>query len=317
MERPLPAGLAATLLKDVQSDTHSGATEITQKAARCLLAFSEQGQPSAAACREQLIGLGQAIIDAQPMMSSLFNLVNRVLLDTESARDRGSVDALQRAIQESAHRFQESTQTALAAIARNGQKLLAPHSTVMTHSSSSTVAGILREASLQGKSIRAIATESRPFCEGRELARNLGQQGIPTQVVLDAAAAPYVKRADLVIVGVDRIAEESFLNKVGTLALAMAARQEQVPFYVACETNKFLPVSVVPMGAVLEESAQRAQEEWMNVELVYSLFEEIPNRWLTGLITEKGILSMDALARHFRAFRVSPEISKRPAIIPE
>jgi translation initiation factor eIF-2B subunit delta len=313
MERPLPAGPAASLLQDVQSDTHSGATAITQKAARCLMVFSEQGQPNASTCREQLIALGQAIIDAHPMMSSLFNLVNQVFLESEAARRLESIEAIQRAVRSSAKRYLEATQTALAAIAKNGQKLLSPHSTVMTHSSSTTVAGILREASLQGKSIRAIVTESRPFCEGRELARNLGQQGIPTQVVLDAAIAQYVKRADLVIVGVDRITEESFLNKVGTLSLAMAAHEEQVPFYVACETNKFLPLTASPLRAVLENSEQRAQEEWMNVELVYSLFEQIANRWLTGIITEEGILSMNALARYFRTFRVSPEISKRVA----
>src|SRR5258708_25894183 len=208
------------------------------------MAFSELGQPNATACRAQLLELGQVLMDAQPMMSSLFNLVNRVFLETEAARRLESVEAIQKAVGDSAKRFLETIQTALATIAKNGQKLLSPHSTIMTHSSSTTVAGILREASLQGKSIRAIATESRPFCEGRELARNLGQQGIPTQVVLDAAVAQYVKRADLVIVGVDRIAEESFLNKVGTLSLAMAAREEQVPFYGACETNKFLPTSM-------------------------------------------------------------------------
>jgi translation initiation factor 2B subunit (eIF-2B alpha/beta/delta family) len=313
MERPLPAGPAASLLKDVESDTHSGATAITQKAARCLIAFSEQGHPSAESCRAQLVELGQAIIEAHPMMSSLFNLVNRVFLETEAARRLDSVEAIQQAVRDSAQRFLDATITALAAIAKNGQKLLSPHTTIMTHSSSTTVAGILREASLQGKSIRAIATESRPFCEGRELARNLGQQGIPTQVVLDAAVAQYVKRADLVIVGVDRITEDSFLNKVGTLSLAMAAREEQVPFYVACELNKFLPTAASPMRAVLENSEQRAQEEWMNVELVYSLFEQISNRWLTGIITEEGILSMNALARYFRTFRLSPEISKRVA----
>ena len=311
MERPLPTGPAAALLQDVQSDTHSGATEITQTAARCLIAFAEQGQPNADVCREQMTQLGQTIIEAHPMMSSLFNLVNHVFLESEGARRLDSVPAIQNAVRESAQRFLDRMHSALITIAKNGQKLLSPHATIMTHSSSTTVAGILREASLQGKTIRAIATESRPFCEGRELARNLGQQGIPTQVVLDAAVAQYVKRADLVIVGVDRIAEESFLNKVGTLSLAMAAREEQVPFYVACETNKFLPASVAPMHAILENSEQRAQEEWMNVELVYSLFEQIPNRWLTGIITEDGILSMNALARYFRTFRTSPEISKR------
>lgn len=313
MERPLPAGLAAALLQDLQSDTHSGASEITQKAARCFLAFAEQGQPNAEACRARLIELGHAIVDAHPMMSSLFNLVNHIFLESEAARRLESVPAIQKAVRESAQRYLHTMQTALAAIAKNGQKLLSPHSTIMTHSSSTTVAGILREASHQGKAIRAIATESRPFCEGRELARNLGQQGIPTQVVLDAAVAQYVKRADLVIVGVDRITEESFFNKVGTLSLAMAAHEEQVPFYVACEMNKFLPTTVSPMRAVLENSEQRAQEEWMNVELVYSLFEQIPNRWLTGIITEEGILSMTALARYFRTFQTSPDIARRVA----
>jgi hypothetical protein len=48
----------------------------------------------------------------------------------------------------------------------------------------------------------------------------------------------------------------------------------------------------------------------MNVELVYSLFEQIPNRWLKGIITEKGILTMNGLAKYFRTFRVSPDLSK-------
>jgi hypothetical protein len=52
----------------------------------------------------------------------------------------------------------------------------------------------------------------------------------------------------------------------------------------------------------------------MNVELVNSLFEEISNKWLTGVITEKGILSMGALARHFRTFKVSMEITKGIAL---
>src|SRR5262249_48425947 len=142
-----------------------GASEITQKAARCFLAFAEQGQPSADACQEQLSALGHAIIAAQPMMSSLFNLVNHVFLESEVARRSESIPAIQKAVRESARRFLNAMQTALATIAENGQKILSPHSTVMTHSSSTTVAGILREAAHQGKAIRAIATESRPFCE--------------------------------------------------------------------------------------------------------------------------------------------------------
>src|SRR5579864_4681614 len=86
MERPLPAGLAASILKDIESDVHSGATEIAQKAARCLCAFTEQGHPDAREYDVQLVELGRAIIAAQPAMAPLFNLVNKVLLDTEEPR---------------------------------------------------------------------------------------------------------------------------------------------------------------------------------------------------------------------------------------
>src|SRR5438874_1065352 len=107
MENTLAAGPAAAIFQDLESDTQNGASAIAQKAARCLLAFSEQGQPNADACREQLIRLGQAIIEAHPTMSSLFNIVNQVLLDSESARRTESVQAIQKAVRNSASRFLE------------------------------------------------------------------------------------------------------------------------------------------------------------------------------------------------------------------
>src|SRR5205814_5973632 len=142
------------------------------------------------------------------------------------------------------------SEAALEAIAQYGQGLITAQSTVFTHSSSNTVVGILRLAMRQGKMITALATESRPYCEGREMARYLGQQGINTRLILDAAIAHYVKEADLILVGVDRISEESFVNKVGTLAIAMAAKQEQIPVYLACESSKFLPAAFTPPAEI-------------------------------------------------------------------
>jgi len=285
------------------------------KAAQCFVALSWQRVSSPAVYADQMTSLGQEIIAAQPTMASLFNLVNRILSETEEARRSGSVDNLQRALRDAVQRYVESTHSALEKIAGYGAGLLPSPCTVMTHSSSKTVVGILREASRTGKSLQAIVTESRPFCEGRELARNLGQQGITTKVVLDAAIAHYVREADIIIVGADRIAEQSFLNKVGTLSLAMAAHEEQVPFYVAAETSKLLSAGLAPIGPVLEATEQRQREEWMNVELVYSLFEEIPNRWISGVVTEEGIISMNHLAKYFRQFQVSPSLTRRDAAV--
>ena len=308
MERPIPANAVDVILNDLHQDVRSGASEMALKAAQCLKAFHDQNHRNPKEYSRRLIRLSRSIIEAQPTMAPLFNLVNRVLLDTEGARTLGSLEAIQSSLRRSLESIDSNRESALKSIARHAQGFVTARSVVMTHSSSKTVAGIFQQASMECKQIRAVVTESRPLCEGREMARMLGQQHIPTQVVLDAAAAQYVKEADLIVVGADRVAEESFINKVGTLSLAMAARQENVPLYVACETNKLLPTVVSPIGEVLKASEQRTGEEWMNVELVYSLFEQIPNSWVSGFITEDGVLNLNALTKYFRAFRVSGDL---------
>jgi translation initiation factor 2B subunit (eIF-2B alpha/beta/delta family) len=308
MERNVTGRLAHALLKDVQADVHSGATEIARKAVQCLNAFADEEHGSADTFWKDIVGLGKAIISAQPCMASVFNLVNHVLLAVEPARIHSDIRALQSATRDSANQFLRASEAALENIAQHGQGLITPNSTVFTHSSSNTVGGILRQAVRQGKGLSAVVTESRPFCEGREMARYLGQQGIQTKLILDAAIAHYIEEADIILVGVDRISEENFVNKVGTLAIAMAARQDQIPLYLACESSKFLPAAFIPPGQRFENPEESTHEEWQNVELVYSFFEEIPNTYVTGVITEEGILSMNAIAKRFKAFRVCQDL---------
>ncbi len=302
------SGIIRNLYEDFKTDVHSGATEITRKAVKCLTVFSEETDGSASTYWNDLICLSRSLIQAQPSMASLFTLANTVAMAVQPLKESATVEPLKRATREAALRFQQTSDAALDAISQHGQGLITTDCTVFTHSSSSTVVGILRNALRQGKTINAIATESRPYCEGRELGRALGQQGIHTRLILDAAIAQYVKQADIVLVGVDRFSEESFVNKVGTLAIAMAAKNEQVPVYAACETSKFLPASVRPLGDVMGSSEEKSQEEWQNVELIHSFFEETPNSFLAGIITEEGILSMNALSKRFKAFRVCEEL---------
>jgi ribose 1,5-bisphosphate isomerase len=293
------------VIQDLLSDTHSGASDLARKAALGLLAFCrESAAEDPAVFIEELTHFGRAIVGTQPTMAPLFNLVNQVLRSIEPLQSRDSAQALQQAAAKSVTEFLRKMDTALEAIAEHGQGLLPSGGVVMTHSSSKTVIGILKKAVWHGKELDALVTESRPFCEGRELARHLGQSGIHTRVILDAAVGRYVREADVIIVGVDRIAERSFVNKVGTLPLAMAARQAGVPLYVACEVNKLLPEAAMPVNEGLDMPDQSQREEWMNVELLYSMFEEIPNSWLTGLITEEGIISLNALAKLFHAFQI-------------
>jgi translation initiation factor 2B subunit (eIF-2B alpha/beta/delta family) len=316
MERHSAGRLAQGILKDLRADVNSGATGIARKAVQCLNAFADEGHPSAEAFWRDLVGLGKALIGSQPSMASVFNLVNQVLLAVEPLRLSSSVMALQAATREKASQILRASDAALEAIAQHGQSLINSNSTVFTHSSSNTVGGIFRQAVRQGKSFQALVTESRPYCEGREMARFLGQQGIETRLILDAAIVQYVQQADLILVGVDRVSEDSFVNKVGTLALAMAAKQAQVPIYAACESSKVLPAAFTPHEELLDNSEESTQEEWQNVELVYSFFEQVPNSYITGVITEEGILSMNTLSKRFKSFRLCQELIQKTAVAP-
>jgi translation initiation factor eIF-2B subunit delta len=307
---------AQAILQEIRTDVHSGATEITRKAVSCLLAFTDELHPTPAKFRRDLMGIGRSLVAAQPKMASLFNLINHTFLAVEPLPDSASLPNLQKATQEAATNFQRVSDAALQAIAQHGQGLITSSCTVFVHSSSNTVAGILRQAVRQNKAVNAIVTESRPHCEGREMARFLGQQGISTKLILDAAIAQYVKQADVILMGVDRIMEDSFINKVGTLAVVMAAKLEQVPVYLACGSSKFLSASLTPPEDVSRRAEESTHEEWQNVELVYSFFEEIPTSYVTGVISEEGILSMNALTKRFRAYRVCQELLRGPAVTP-
>ena len=146
MERHQPGRLAQTILKDLRSDVHSGATDIARKAVQCLNAFSEEGHDSSATYWKDLVGLGKAMIASQPSMASLFNLVNQVLLKVEPLRQQSKVEMLKTATREGATQFMRTSDAALENIAQHGQGLITPNSTVFTHSSSNTVGGILRQA---------------------------------------------------------------------------------------------------------------------------------------------------------------------------
>jgi len=109
--------------------------------------------------------------------------------------------------------------------------------TIITHSYSSTVLQILRL--LAGWDIEVIVSEARPLNEGVTLATRLADLKIKTNLITDAQIGLFAARADLALVGADALLEDgSVVNKAGTLLLALACREKEVPFYVCAETFK-------------------------------------------------------------------------------
>lgn len=194
------------------------------------------------------------------------------------------------------------------AIGRHGADLVPDGKTVLTHCNAGALAtagygtalGVIRAAVSAGKKIDVFADETRPFLQGARLtAWELMQDGIPTKLITDNMAGYFLKsgRIGCVVVGADRIARNGDVaNKVGTYSVAVLAKENGVPFYVAApistldltlDSGDRIPIEQRPSTEVTEVFGVPVAPE--NVAVENPAFDVTPNRYVTGIITEKGV----------------------------
>ena len=194
------------------------------------------------------------------------------------------------------------------AIGRHGADLVPDGKTVLTHCNAGALAtagfgtalGVIRAAVMQGKKIDVFADETRPFLQGSRLtAWELQRDGIDTTLITDNMAGHFLKsgRIGCVIVGADRIAGNGDVaNKVGTYSVAVLAKENNVPFYVAA------PISTLDLTLSSGEQIpieERASSEVTHVQGVHvapdgikvanPAFDVTPNRYVSAIITERGV----------------------------
>ncbi len=213
----------------------------------------------------------------------------------------------QRLIEE-AIRVREEDIAICKEIGRHGAPLVPDNKTVLTHCNAGALAtagygtalGVIRAAWESGKKIDVFADETRPFLQGARLtAWELMQDGIPTTLITDNMAGHFLKsgRIGCVVVGADRIAANGDVaNKIGTYSVAVLAKENGVPFYVAA------PISTLDL--TLTDGTQIPIEERAAIEVtsVFGVpvapegvnvcnpaFDVTPNRYVTGIITENGV----------------------------
>jgi translation initiation factor eIF-2B subunit alpha len=140
-------------------------------------------------------------------------------------------------------RFAEFSLAARDRIASTASNFIREGSTILTHGRSSVVeALLLRAATVEKKRFKVIVLEGRPDAGGAKSAKTYDAAGIPTVLILDSAMGYIAERTriDMVLVGAEGVAENGgVVNKVGTFALGIVAKELGVPFYVAAESYKF------------------------------------------------------------------------------
>lgn len=291
------------LLQAIERDKTSGAFELAEKAVQATLLFVKgSGDLSSERFLARFSTFTWRLLQAQPSMAPLLNLVNALWLKLEGTRE----EEIREAIEEEAKAFLAGMRAASEQVARRGAGLLQKAEAVLTYSYSSTVLNALTFAKRQGARCSILCSEGRPGGEGLKLAKLLTEKGISVTLAVDAALPGLVQEVDLCLVGADALLPSGLVNKVGTYALSLAARVERVPFYVLCDSRKFLPKPLERFFSIREEQPEAI---WRRppkaVTVINRLFERTPLRLLEGVVSEEGVLSPDEARKALQGRKVA------------
>jgi methylthioribose-1-phosphate isomerase len=227
-----------------------------------------------------------------------------------AAATQGEPADISERLREEADRIAEEDRTMCRRIGECGASLIRGAARVLTHCNAGALAtgGIgtalapLYVAAERGQHVEVFVDETRPLLQGSRLtAWELSRAGIPVTVLTDGAAASLMRagRIDLCIVGADRIAANGDVaNKVGTYALAVAARHHGIPFYVAAPASTFDAATATGSDMVIEH---RSGEEVTHtfgvvtapegVSIHNPAFDITPSALITAIISDTGIHS--------------------------
>ena len=249
----------------------------------------------------------ETLAATRPTAVNLFWAIERMRRLYETIRGRPVEEIRARLVQE-AQLIKEEDIAINRAIGEHGARLVPDGKTVLTHCNAGALAtagfgtalGVIRAAVAQGKKIDVFADETRPFLQGARLtAWELVRDGIPTTVITDNMAGHFLRsgRIGCVIVGADRIAANGDVaNKIGTYTLAVLAKENKVPFYVAAPISTLdlslasgeeIPIEQRPASEVTQIAGVRVTPE--EVHVANPAFDVTPHRYVTAIITERGI----------------------------
>ena len=296
-------------------DYHDIATAITELKVRGAPAIGVAGayaialgaQKITAEFTKKLESVISTIATTRPTARNLFRAIERMRQVAEAV---SSVEQTKAALVDEAVKIHAEEAEATRKLSKFGAELIKDGFTILTHCNTGPLAttgygtalGIIIQAKEQGKAIKVLATETRPLLQGARLTTwELHKAGIPTTLITDSMAGYFMRQGevDCVIVGADRItANGDTANKIGTYTLAVLAKENGVPFYVAAPATTIDPSLFAGREIPIE---QRSPEEVTHIKGVRTApkgvdaanpaFDVTPQRYISAIITEKGIIS--------------------------
>jgi len=273
------------------------------------------------AIERELARAASALRATRPTAQNLFYAVERVAEAAASVSDPSAKRA--RAV-ETAQAIADEDAQAGERIGELGQSLLPSSGAVLTHCNAGwlafadwgTALAPIYRAHREGKRIAVYVTETRPRAQGAKLtAWELAQEGVPHTVIPDTAAGSLMRQGlvHVVLVGADRIAANGDVaNKIGTYQLAVLAKTHRIPFYVAaptttidtnCPSGEQIPIEersddevLWTNGVTPEGRPARVRISPEGTPVKNWAFDVTPAEYVTGLLTERGLIRAERQA---------------------
>jgi len=251
-------------------------------------------------------GVVGTIAATRPTARNLFWAIQRMQKVARAGKD---IEQTRKALVEEAVQLHSEEAERTRRLSRHGAELIRDGFTILTHCNTGPLAttgwgtalGVIMLAWEQGKKIRVLATETRPLLQGARLTTwELGKAGIPYSLITDSMAGYFMRRGevDCVITGADRTsANGDTANKIGTYSLAVLAKENGVPFYIAAPTTT-VDLSLATGDEIpIEERSPDEVTHIRGVSLAAEgtqaynpAFDVTPHRYITAIITENGII---------------------------
>jgi ribose 1,5-bisphosphate isomerase len=286
------------IARDIKTMRIRGAGRIARAAARALkLAAKTSRAKTSAEFTRELDHISKLLLATRPTAVSLPNTVRYVTLGVERVKG-ADVKTLRRVVISRADEFIRDSRGAVERIGEIGARRISDGDVVLTHCNSDCALEVIKAAFKQGKRIQAFVTESRPMRQGLISVRELRKAGIPTTLIVDSAVRYFIRDIDKIIVGADSIAANgALINKIGTSQIALIAHEARVLFFVAAESYKFHPGTLVGRLVEIEERKPDEVENpkrFPGVKIRNPVFDITPPEYIDLIITELGIIPPSA-----------------------
>ena len=296
------------VVKAIKDLTIRGAPAIGVAAAMGIaLGTLQLPETSLTGFRKSFEGLCKAFAETRPTARNLFWAIERMQRRFAEALPSG-IAAVKKALIEEAIAIGEEDIEINRSIGLNGKAFIRDGDNILTHCNAGALAtagygtalGVIRAAREDGKNTHVFVDETRPVLQGARLTCwELLEDHIPATLITDSMAGFLMRqgKVDLVIVGADRIAANGdTANKIGTYSLAVLAKAHGIPFYVAAPLSTVdrsirdgsgIPIEERHVDEVKQIQGLRTAPE--EIAVYNPAFDVTPHRYITAIITEKGV----------------------------